>query len=475
MNKNDFLEKYGPWALVTGASSGIGAEFCRQLSGYGLNIVMIARRKSAMEEIAANLVEKYSVEVKTIESDLSKDDFFAKLEPEISSLDIGILINNAGFGVKGSFLSNSLERELELLNVNCRAPLELTHIIGQKMLERKKGGIFFLSSVLGYSASPYFANYAASKAYNLFMGGALWSELKAAGIEDRPAQEIVAAKNNSSPDDEMAALERAGVTAVTWNDLGYPARLKEIADPPPVLFYKGTLLASDDRSVAIVGTRSPTTYGREAAAVLSRGLAQAGLTVVSGLALGIDGVAHRAALENGGRTIAVMAGGLDGVYPKDHTALFGQVQEHGAVVSEQTLGVRPDSRSFPRRNRLISGMSLGSVVIEAAEGSGARHTVYHALDQDREVFCVPGSIFSPASDFTNRMIKEGAKLVMGVTDILEELNMVEAAPKAGKSKKTLNALENVPEQLSFATADDDFPEEQALLSRLTDAPLHIDE
>ena len=302
-----------------------------------------------------------------------------------------------------------------------------------------------------------------------------FKELKAAGIEDKPAQEIVAAKNNSSPDDEMAALERAGVTAVTWNDLGYPARLKEIADPPPVLFYKGTLLASDDRSVAIVGTRSPTTYGREAAAVLSRGLVQAGLTVVSGLALGIDGVAHRAALENGGRTIAVMAGGLDGVYPKDHTALFGQVQEHGAVVSEQALGVRPDSRSFPRRNRLISGMSLGSVVIEAAEGSGARHTVYHALDQDREVFCVPGSIFSPASDFTNRMIKEGAKLVMGITDILEELNMVEAAPKAGKSKKTLNALEKVPEQLSFATADDDEPVEQALLSRLTDAPLHIDE
>ena len=170
----------------------------------------------------------------------------------------------------------------------------------------------------------------------------------------------------------MAALERAGVTAVTWNDSGYPSRLKEIADPPAVLFYKGTLLASDDRSVAIVGTRSPTTYGREAAAVLSRGLAQAGLTVVSGLALGIDGVAHRTALESGGRTIAVLAGGLDRVYPRDHTFLFQQIQEQGAVVSEQALGVRPDSRSFPRRNRLISGLSLGSVVIEAAEGSGGQ-------------------------------------------------------------------------------------------------------
>ena len=154
---------------------------------------------------------------------------------------------------------------------------------------------------------------------------ASYNELRGNGLEDRPAQEIVAARNNSFPDDEMAALERAGVTAVTWNHSSYPARLKEIADPPVVLFYKGTLLPSDDRSVAIVGTRSPTVYGREATEVLSRGLAQAGLTVVSGLALGIDGVAHRSALEAGGRTIAVLAGGLDRVYPKDHTRLFEQI------------------------------------------------------------------------------------------------------------------------------------------------------
>ena len=304
---------------------------------------------------------------------------------------------------------------------------------------------------------------------------ASFSELKAAGLEDRPAREVVAAKNDSSPDDEMSALERAGVTAVTWNHSGYPARLKEIADPPAVLFYKGTLLASDDRSVAIVGTRSPTTYGREAATVLSRGLAQAGLTVVSGLALGIDGVAHRTALDNGGRTIAVLAGGLDRVYPRDHARLFEQVQEQGAVVSEQPIGVRPDSRSFPRRNRLISGMSLGSVVIEAAEGSGARHTVYHALEQDREVFCVPGSIFSPASDFTNRMIKEGAKLVAGLSDILEELNLVDVTPKAKTPPNASKALEHASEQLSFAAADDDEPEEQELLNRLTDSPAHIDD
>ncbi|NQW23712.1 MAG: DNA-protecting protein DprA [SAR202 cluster bacterium] len=317
---------------------------------------------------------------------------------------------------------------------------------------------------------------------------ASFKELKAAGIEDRPAQEIVAARNNSSPDDEMVALERAQVTAVTWNQSEYPSRLKEIADPPAVLYYKGRLLPSDDRSVAIVGTRSPTTYGREAAAVLSRGLAETGLTVVSGLALGIDGVAHKTALENGGRTIAILAGGLDNVYPKEHNGLFRQIQEQGAVVSEQPLGVRPTSRSFPRRNRLISGMSLGSVVIEAAEGSGARWTVYHALEQDREVFCVPGSIFSPASRFTNRMIQEGAKLVTGINDILEELNIAEVVqstkaldgrPRQLQTKAPAlapaKAPASVPEQLPFISADDDAPEEAALLSQLADSPIHIDD
>ncbi|MDA1127349.1 MAG: DNA-processing protein DprA [Chloroflexi bacterium] len=305
-------------------------------------------------------------------------------------------------------------------------------------------------------------------------------ELKAAGIEDRPAQEIMAARNNSSPDEEMAALERAAVTAVTWNDPGYPRRLKETADPPAVLYYKGTLLPTDERSVAIVGTRNPTTYGRQVTAVLSRGLAESGLTLVSGLALGIDGVAHRTALEHDGRTIAVMAGGLDNVYPKDHIGLFNQIQEQGAVISEQPLGVRPDSRSFPRRNRLISGVSLGSVVVEAAEGSGARHTVYHALEQNREVFCVPGSIFSPASDFTNRMIKEGAKLVTGITDILEELNIIQVTQSTDATeaslKKALKKLpERVPEQLPFISADGDEPEEVTLLVNLNDAPVHIDD
>ena len=254
--------------------------------------------------------------------------------------------------------------------------------------------------------------------------GAGVSELRAAGLDGRTAQAVAAGREGRDPDAVMEGLTRAGVGVTWWGGGDYPARLKQIADAPPVLYYLGQLLPGDECSVAIVGTRRPTAYGREAALALGRDLAAAGVTVVSGLALGIDGAAHRAALGvDGGRTVAVVAGGLDRVYPREHAGLFRQIRERGAVVSEHPPGVRPDPRNFPRRNRLISGMTLGTVVVEADEGSGARWTVYQALEQNREVFCVPGSIFSPASRFTNRMIKEGAKLVADYSDILEELNL----------------------------------------------------
>ena len=254
--------------------------------------------------------------------------------------------------------------------------------------------------------------------------GAGVSDLRAAGLDGRTAQAVAAGREGRDPDAVMAGLARAGVGVTWWGGGDYPARLKQIADAPPVLYYLGQLLPGDECSVAIVGTRRPTAYGREAALALGRDLAAAGVTVVSGLALGIDGAAHRAALGvDGGRTVAVVAGGLDRVYPREHAGLFRQIRGRGAVVSEHPPGVRPDPRNFPRRNRLISGMTLGTVVVEADEGSGARWTVYQALEQNREVFCVPGSIFSPASRFTNRMIKEGAKLVADYSDILEELNL----------------------------------------------------
>ena len=262
-----------------------------------------------------------------------------------------------------------------------------------------------------------------------------------------------------SPDGEMERLSREGVQTVNWHHPDYPPRLKEIADPPPVLYYKGSILPQDERAVAVVGTRGPTSYGREAAAAITKDLARNEITIVSGLARGIDAIAHRAALDAGGRTIAVLAGGLDKVYPKEHTKLAQQAQEQGAVVSEYPLGVQPHPKSFPRRNRLISGMSLGTLVVEAGEASGAKWTVQHALEQNREVFCVPGSIFSPVSWLTNHLIQEGAKLVSNSADVLEELNLTAVAHQV---------------QMPFPVAAED-DGEAVLLGQLDDEPKHIDD
>ena len=297
--------------------------------------------------------------------------------------------------------------------------------------------------------------------------GSAWKaspgQLRAAGLDERAASALVESQSRISPDAEVERLEKAGVQALCWHSQAYPPRLKQIDDPPPVLYVKGSLLPEDERSVAVVGTRSPTTYGREAASNLSGDLAANGITITSGLALGIDTVAHRAALAQGGRTIAVVANGLDITYPRVNANLSGQIEEQGAVVSEYPLGTRPDSRGFPRRNRLISGLSLGTLVVEAGDKSGARWTVYHALEQNREVFCVPGSIFSPASRLTNRLIQDGAKLVSSHTDILEELN-----------------LRVVTRQIEMRLAEDlppspDAEGEADLLRCLDHEPMHIDD
>ena len=288
-------------------------------------------------------------------------------------------------------------------------------------------------------------------------------ELRNAGLEGGIASALADLRQHISPEDEMEKLERAGVQALTWHDPAYPPRLKQIDDPPPVLYVKGTLLPEDERAVAVVGTRSPTSYGREVTAAISGELARNGINIVSGLALGVDTMAHRATLTQGGRTIAVVANGLDITYPRDNAGLSRQIEEQGAVVSEYPLGTRPDPRGFPRRNRLISGMSLGTLVVEAGEKSGARWTVFHALEQNREVFCVPGSIFSPASRLTNRLIQDGAKLVSSHTDILEELNLTVVAKQI-----EMRLAENLP-------PSPDADGEQDLLRCLDHEPMHIDD
>ncbi len=178
-----FLERYGPWALVTGASAGIGAEFSRQLAAMGLNLILVARRRERIEELAGQLESTSKIQVRTIIADLSQPDFLSLILSRTESIDVGLLVNNAGFGIAGKFLEHEVEKELALLDVNCRAPLILTHAFGRQMTQRKRGGIIFVSSVSGYIATPYESSYAASKVYELFLAESLRYELGKEGVD----------------------------------------------------------------------------------------------------------------------------------------------------------------------------------------------------------------------------------------------------------------------------------------------------
>jgi DNA processing protein len=284
------------------------------------------------------------------------------------------------------------------------------------------------------------------------------AELRAAGLDEKTVAAIVAQRPTISPETEMERLGKYGVQAITWNDPSYPPRLREIYDLPPVLYLRGKLTEADEWALAVVGTRRPTPYGRQVAEHLAADVSAQRVTIVSGLARGVDSIAHRAALDSGGRTVAVMACGLDIVYPPEHLKLAQEIRERGALVSDYPLGIQPRGEYFPRRNRIMSGLSLGVLVVEGDVKSGALITANLALEQNREVFAVPGSVFSTQSRGTHRLIQEGAKLVQGVEDILEELN-----------------LTMVPQQLEMkelVPADDT---EQLLLRHITTEPIHIDE
>ena len=284
------------------------------------------------------------------------------------------------------------------------------------------------------------------------------SDLEAAGLDPRSVRAIVSRRPSISPDAECERLEKLGIDALTVRDPEYPSLLKEVYDYPPVLYVKGRIMPEDGRSVTVVGTRKTTSYGREVTRQLVEDLSRNSVTIVSGLARGIDSIAHRTALDSGGRTLAVLANGLDSVYPPEHASMAREVTENGALISEHPPGVRPEAKNFPRRNRILSGLTPGTVVVEAGEGSGALWTVRHALDQDREVMAVPGNIFSPASREANRLIQQGAKTVLSHTDILEELNF--------------SALGQQIELLPILPQND---EETQLLRYITFEPLHIDD
>ena len=283
-------------------------------------------------------------------------------------------------------------------------------------------------------------------------------ELVAAGLDQRSVRSLVTRRSSISPEAEMDRLARLGIDAFTIHDPGYPRLLREVYEYPPVLYVKGELEPEDERAVTIVGTRKTTAYGREVAHQIAWDLAKNGVTVVSGLARGIDGTAHRAALDAGGRTVAVLASGLDTVYPPEHSNMAREIERNGALVSEHPPGVRPEAKNFPRRNRLLSGLTPGTLVVEAGEGSGALWTVRHAIDQNREVMAVPGSILSPASRESNRLIQDGAKMVLGYADILAELNF--------------SALGQQMELRAVLPQDG---RETQLLTWITYEPVHIDE
>lgn len=288
--------------------------------------------------------------------------------------------------------------------------------------------------------------------------GASESQLRDIGFDARAIESLNEARRTLDLDRYVEQVQASGAQVLTWNDPSYPPLLRQIPAAPPLIFVRGGFEPVDQWAVAVVGTRRLSAYGRLVAHDLVAGLARNRITVVSGLARGIDAVAHRTTLESGGRTIAVMGCGIDKVYPPEHRDLAHDIAAAGAIVTDFPLGTEPSSANFPARNRLISGLSLGVLVVEAGEKSGALITARFALEQDREVFAVPGNVNSPVSVGTNRLIQQGAKLVTRIEDVLEELNLRMAA-----------------EQAVAQVALPDTAEEAALLSQLSSQPLHVDE
>ena len=284
-------------------------------------------------------------------------------------------------------------------------------------------------------------------------------ELARVGLDRRSLQNLLSARNKLDLDAEMQRIADSGSRILTLQDEAYPRLLREIYLPPPVLYVKGALSPDDDWALAVVGTRSAKAYGREVTRYLAGSLARNGITIVSGLARGIDSEAHRAALAAGGRTIAVLGSGIDVIYPAENRNLAEDIASAGAVISEYPLGTKPEKRNFPPRNRIISGLSRGTLVTQAGRRSGALITAYFALEQGREVFAVPGSILDRGCDGANRLVQQGeAKLVLNAEDVLEELN-----------------LTMIQQQEQLKTVVPENSTEAQLLQYLSEEPLHVDE
>lgn len=283
------------------------------------------------------------------------------------------------------------------------------------------------------------------------------ADLMAAGIDAKTSNALLKARGKLNLEAEFERVQQAGLSIVTIKDSSYPRLLAQAPNAPPLLYIRGSLSTEDDWALAVVGTRSPSSYGKEATRHIVAGLAQSGVTIVSGMAMGIDSIAHTTALETNGRTIAVLGCGLDIIYPDRNKPLAEEIVERGAIISDYPLGTKPHASNFPPRNRIISGLTLGTLVIEAGQRSGALITVEFALEQGRDVFAVPGSIFNKTSAGTHQLLRNGAGLVSCAEDILEELNLTTLA---------------VQQEMAIALPED--PTEASILEHLTKEPQHID-
>jgi DNA processing protein len=264
-------------------------------------------------------------------------------------------------------------------------------------------------------------------------------------------------------------MAQHGARAYTWLDESYPESLKHIPQSPPVIFVRGKLGPAFEQAVAVVGTRRVTPYGRQAAEYFCAALAQAGVAIISGLARGVDAIAHRVALEGGVPTVAVLAGGIDQVYPRENAGLADRIVEQGCLVSEYPVGIPARRDYFPRRNRILSGLARATLLVEAGEGSGALHTANWAFEQGRDVFAIPGSIFSKQSAATNQLIRENtARLVTTPEQLCEELNLLSAGAQMSFDRPA--AVTPAVGQLKALPAD-----APPLLRNLREDPQHVDE
>ncbi len=284
-------------------------------------------------------------------------------------------------------------------------------------------------------------------------------DLKESGIGNVASEKIIEQKRNIDPDAEWEKMQKENIRLIDWKSPDYPVLLREINNPPYILYTKGDLDLNSAPIISVVGSRKYTAYGSQVAENFSRELARAGIIIASGMAIGIDSFAHRGALDAGGRTIAVLADSLDDehLHPRINFNMSREIMENGLLVSEYPIPTQSLPSLFPARNRIVAGLSMGTIVIEAGEKSGSLITATLTLDFNREVFAVPGPIFSPQSFGTNDLIKKGAKIVTSVKDILEELNLE-------KIEKNNQNFLKIPEN----------KEEEVLLKILSADPLHID-